>query len=139
MIKIDTTYYKDVTKEWLNNVCKSTGIVRNAKYVIKNHKKYYVNNVNKIKHKNHEYENALWFVNTFGGIIEFLPIINEEDGIKCSDYLYIPANKKSFFIEEKETHSKGNGVFYHALEGKEKQAKVFLIDCTDSYLSDNEY
>ncbi len=132
-------YYKDVTKEWLKNSNTSIKELNIAKYVIKNGKRYYVNSKNKIEYKNREKENAEWYIDIMGGKLNFLPNINEDKNIQCADYRYYPPNSnKGFYIEEKETHGKSRNVFYHALENKEKQANVFIIDCTDSHFTETE-
>ena len=41
-------------------------------------------------------------------------------------------------MEEKETNGKSIATFYHALQNKDKQAEIFLIDCTDSSFTDKE-
>ncbi len=132
--------YEDVTDKWLKNRDLSYQETINAISVIKNEKEYLVNKTNKIEFINREKENGEWFVNTFGGKIEYLPTIQEDGGVSCSDYKYYPKkdNKEWFFLEEKETNGKGKNVFYHALEDKQEQAKIFLIDCTDSNLNDDE-
>lgn len=132
-------FYKNIINEWLSNANKIVREVRNAKYVIKNGKRYYVNKTNKIIHKNREVENALWYVNLMGGKLVYLPTIGEEDGISCANYKYYPPNSKNwYYLEEKETNGKGKSVFYHALQNKEKQVKIFLIDCTDSCFREKE-
>ena len=132
-------FYKNITDEWLSRANKKVKEIKYAKYVIKNGKRYYVNKTNKIVHKNREVENAKWYVNLMGGKLIYLPTISEEDGIRCADYKYYPPNSKNwYYLEEKETSGKGKSVFYHALQNKEKQAKIFLIDCTDSCFSDKE-
>ena len=130
-------YYQDITEEWIHNVDTSIRVVKDAKYVIKNGKRY--NKINKIEHKNKEVENAKWYVNLMGGTLKYLPNIREDEGIQCADYKYYPPNSnKWYYLEEKETSGKSINVFYHALENKENQAKIFLIDCTNSYFSDEE-
>ena len=108
-------------------------------YVIKNNKRYYVNMTNKIDHKNREVENAKWFVDLMGGKLVFLPTINEDGGVSCADYKYYPPHSnKWYYLDNKETTGKGLNVFYHSLEGKDNQSNIFLIDCTYSYLSNEE-
>lgn len=129
--------YQDLTSEWLKKENKTYKAITFAKSIQKNGHLYEVNSTNKIALLNREKENAKWFVNQFGGRIEFLPTIQEDGGISCSDYKYYPYkdNKVWFYLEEKETNGKGRNVFYHALEDKEEQASVFLIDCTDSAMN----
>lgn len=123
--------YINVTTKWLKKSNKNIKIIKDAKYVYKNGKRYYVNNINKIKHENNEEENAEWFINIFGGKLLYLPKIDENGGISCSNYkYYFPNKNRGFFIDEKEISGKSKKSFYHALDGKEKQAKIFLIDCT---------
>ena len=132
-------FYENITHEWLTNRDLSIKKLSVAKYVIKNHKRYYVNKINKVVHKNREVENAKWFIELMGGRLDYLPDINEDMGVQCADYRYYPPHsKKCYYIEEKETHGKSKNVFYHALEGKEKQANVFIIDCTNSHFTEAE-
>lgn len=93
-----------------------------------------------MEYKNKEKENGIWFINKFGGKIEYLPTIYEDGGIPCADYKYYPIknSKKWFFLEEKETHGKGKNVFFHALEDKREQAGIFLIDCSKSSFTSEE-
>lgn len=131
--------YKDVTEEWLKKAKLNYQEVKNVTSVLKNGKRYIVNNKNKIILKNREYENGVWFVKTFGGRIEFLPVINEVDGVSISDYMYYKSKySKGIFLEEKETNGRSINSFWHALQNKEKQANIFLIDCTNSNLSNIE-
>ncbi len=131
--------YIDVTTKWLKKSNKNIKIIKYAEYVYKNGKRYYVNNINRIKHENREVENAEWFINIFGGKLLYLPKINETEKIMCADYKYYFANSKhGFFLEEKEIYGKSKNSFYHALEGKEGQANIFLIDCTCAMLNDLE-
>lgn len=134
------TIYNDVTQEWLDKADTSYQELLNATSVKKGEKIYQVNKTNKIEFLNRERENAEWFVNKFGGKIEFLPTIQEDGGISCSDYKYFPKKNDNewFYLEEKETNKKGKNIFYHALEDKEDQATTFLIDCTDSAMSIDE-
>lgn len=139
VMKNDMLLYDDVTDEWLKKSNLDYQEIKNASSVLKNGKRYKVNKKNKIILENREKENGEWFVKTFGGRIEYLPVINEEDGIECADYMYYKTKySKGIFLEEKETHEKGKNIFYHALESKENQADTFLIDCTDSKFNKNE-
>ena len=132
-------FYKDITDEWLSMSNKKVREIKYARYVIKNGKRYYVNRTNKIVHKNREVENAIWYVNLMGGKLVYLPTINEDGGVSCADYKYYPSNSnKWYYLEEKEINGKSKNAFYHALENKNKQAEIFLIDCTGSSLTDKE-
>lgn len=137
----ENTIYIDITNEWLKDVDKnkSKKIVKEAKYIVKGGKIYYTNNINKIIYMNNERENGLWYVKLMGGTLLYLPTISENGGISCADYLYISSdNKLKYFLEEKETFGKGKNAFYHALEDKENQSNIFLIDCTKSNLTRKE-
>ena len=81
--------FKDITKYYLNKADPNNVIgVFFASCVKKNGKTYYVNKYNRIKIKNHELENAYWWISIMGGKIELLPEIGEERNIKMADYLY---------------------------------------------------
>ena len=137
--KTYSQYYVDITEEWLHMANHNIKIIKNARYVKKNGKRYYVNKTNKIEHKNREVANARWYINLMGGTLVYLPTINEDGGVSCADYKYYPPNsKKWYYLEEKETSGRGKSVFYHALEGKQEQAKIFLIDCTNSNFTDDQ-
>ena len=82
--------YEDITEEWLHNSDTSIKEINDAKYVVKNGKRYYVNKRNKIIHKNREIENAKWYINLMGGKLQYLPVINEGYKVKCADYRYYP-------------------------------------------------
>lgn len=137
---VPTKYYEDVTEEWLKNVDTSYQETIEATSVIKNNKEYRVNETNIIEYKNKEKENGQWFVNKFGGKIEYMPTIYEDGGVSCADYKYYSRKdtKDWIYLEEKEVSGKGKNSFYHALEDKEKQSDIFLIDCTKSNLTDEE-
>ena len=138
-MKNDMSLYDDVTNEWLGKSNLDYQEVKDAPSVLKNGKRYKTNQKNKIILENREKENGEWFVKTFGGRIEYLPVINEDEGIECADYMYYKTKySKGIFLEEKETHERGKNIFYHALEGKENQADTFLIDCTDSKFTKEE-
>ncbi len=53
------TVYIDITDEWLKHVDRTKKSVKEAKYVIKDEKTYYTNNINKIIYMNNEYKNGL--------------------------------------------------------------------------------
>ena len=132
-------FYKDITDEWLSMSNKKVSEIKYARYVLKNGKRYYVNKTNKIVHKNKEVENAIWYVNLMGGKLVYLPTISQDGWISCADYKYYPSNsKKGYYLEEKEINGKSIATFYHALQNKDKQAEIFLIDCTDSSFTDKE-
>lgn len=139
-MKTQERTYKNITKKVLKKVDLSYKETVNSISIEKNSKVYKPNKTNKIEFFNRERENADWFVNKFGGKIEFLPTIQEDGGIPCSDYKYFPKKDKNkwFYLEEKETTGKGKNVFYHALEDKHKQANIFLIDCTNSNFNTKE-
>jgi len=100
----------------------------------------YVNSINKIQFINGGKENGECFVNTFVSTIEYLPTIQEYGGVACAYYKYYPTKLKNkwYFIKEKETFGKSVKTFCHALENKQNQSNIFLIDCTKSYLGDKE-
>lgn len=83
------TVYIDITDEWLKHVDKTKKSVKEAKYVIKDEKTYYTNNINKIIYMNNEYKNGLWYVELMGGTLLYPPTISENGGVSCADYLYI--------------------------------------------------
>ena len=138
-------YFKDVTKEFLKKADPNNkvGVVL-AKNIKKNGKVYYVNKYNRIKIKNHELENANWWISLMGGKIELLPEITEEDFVKIADYLYYPPKGRKYFLENKEIIFKngegkpGKNIIYHKILDGIGQANVFIIDCTNSKLDMEE-
>ncbi len=132
--------YEDVTENWLKEADVSYQETIEATSVIKNGKEYKVNETNIIEYKNNEKENGQWFISKFGGKIEYLPTLYEDGGVSCADYKYYSTKGSQdwIYLEEKETNGTGKNVFFHALEDKEGQSDIFLIDCTESKLTDKE-
>lgn len=137
--KINTERFKEISKEWINSSDFINSYTKEATQVEKNNKIYLVNDVNKIKYRNNEKENGEWIVQKLGGQLEYLPEINEDDNVSCSDYKYRKKSTEEWiYIDNKETTGKGKNTFYHAVEDKEEQSEIFLIDCTVSDLTYEE-
>jgi SPP1 gp7 family putative phage head morphogenesis protein len=129
-------YYLDIKEEWKKETINTEKATRIAESVEIGDTVYYTNDINKIKFRNMEKENGEWLVNKLGGVLEYNPDIFEKDGIKCADYKYKKNDDSEWmFIDNKEIKGNGKNVFYHAVEDQERQAKVFLLDCTNSNLS----
>ncbi len=131
----DTTLYGenfiDVTSEWIKNN-NTKGIIKNAKSIILNNTKYFVNEKNKINHKNSEKELAKLVVKTFGGKLEYLPDIGEVDNIRCGDFFY-----KNEIWDAKELGEKAiskTRAIDNLLKESKGQSNNFILDITKSTL-----
>lgn len=124
---------EDVTKVYLNQATPGKGVVENAKSVTIKGRIFYVNEVNKIKHKNNEVEVAEWLKKIFGGEVLYLPEIQEANGVKCSDYLW-----NGEFWDLKTLKGTSMHTLFHAVEEKEGQANNFIFDLTKTGLNDVE-
>lgn len=124
---------KDVTKIYLNQATPGKGVVENAKSVTIKGRLFYVNEVNKIIHKNNEVEVAEWLKKIFGGEVLYLPEIQEANGVKCADYLW-----NGEFWDLKTLKGTGMHTLFHAVEKKEAQANNFIFDLTKTGLNDAE-
>lgn len=108
---------KDVNKIYLNQATPGKGVVENAKSVTIKGRLFYVNEVNKIIHKNNEVEVAEWLKKIFGGEVLYLPEIQEANDVKCADYLW-----NGEFWDLKTLKGTGMHTLFHAVEEKEAQA-----------------
>ena len=124
---------EDVTKVYLNQATPGKGVVENATSVTIKGRIFYVNEVNKIKHKNNEVEVAEWLKKIFGGEVLYLPEIQEANGVKCSDYLW-----NGEFWDLKTLKGTSMHTLFHAVEEKEGQANNFIFDLTKTGLNDVE-
>ena len=123
--------YDDVTDIWLKNKTKYTNI-KNAKSVVINKKRYFVNEINKINHTNNEVHIAKLLVKTFGGKLEYLPVIGEEDGIQCGDYFF---KNEIWDLKEigKNVISEKRAVD-NVLKRAKRQSSNFVLDITNCNL-----
>ena len=124
---------EDVTKVYLNQATPGKGVVENATSVTIKGRIFYVNEVNKIKHKNNEVEVAEWLKKIFGGEVLYLPEIQEANGVKCSDYLW-----NGEFWDLKTLKGTSMHTLFHVVEEKEGQANNFIFDLTKTGLNDVE-
>lgn len=123
--------YKEVTQEWLNNKT-DDGITIDAKSVILNGKEYFVNESNKINHINNEVPIAELTVKTFGGKIEYLPDIGEENNVRCGDCFYKDEIWDIKELGEKATSTKR--AIDNLLKDSKGQSNNFILDITSSKL-----
>ena len=121
-------YYIDVTEDWLNNKSMK-GQIKNSKSITINNHKYFVNDKNKIIHKNKEIKIAKLIIKTFGGTLKYLPNINEKDGIRCGDYFY--KNEIWDLKEIKENAKSKKRAIDNVLKSAKSQANNFIIDITN--------
>lgn len=145
MTKRQHGHFKDITIDFMKNAVPSLNYgAYSAKSITKNGHKFVVNSINKINLKNHEKENAEWFLNLMGGKIIYLPDINTKDSVKMADYKYIPIKGKWYFLENKEIIlneqqlKAGINNIFHKIEESINQSNVFLIDVTNGKLTNKE-
>ena len=136
-------YYKDITNEFLKNAKPSVNYgVHFAKSITKDGVTYRVNKKNKINTRNHEIENAYWFLSIMGGKIILLPEIGSKRYVRMADYKYKPVKGKSYFLENKEIMSSkapGKYCIYHKIKDSNEQANVIIVDITSSCINPNDY
>ncbi len=139
---MDIIYYKDITNEFLKNAKPSVNFgVHFAKSITKDGITYRVNKRNRINIRNHEIENAYWFLSIMGGKIIILPEIASKEYIKMADYKYKPVKGKAYFIEEKEVFGNDNSIIvgrnciYHKIKDSKNQSDVILLDISNVILS----
>ena len=120
--------YIDMTRKWKLSREKAGSIV-DAKSIIINRQQFFVNNKNKINHKNNETLIALLLVKSFGGNLQYLPDIGEIDGYRLGDFYY-----KNEIWEAKElginAKSKTRAID-NLLKSSKGQANNFVIDITN--------
>lgn len=121
--------YINVSSKWLRKAKPNSHKIEDAKYVVKNNKRYYINNENKINHMNNKVEVAMWLESTFGGVLKYLPDINE-DNVKCADYYFRKAHWN--LVEIKDSN------LYDSIEQEKERANNFIIDVSRSKLNDKE-
>ncbi len=123
--------YKDITKEWLDNKT-DDGVTKNAKSIVLNNKEYFVNAKNKIIHKNNEVAIAELTVQTFGGELQHLPDITEDDGIRCGDCFY---KNEIWDIKELGLNAMSKTrAIDNLMKSSKGQSNNFIIDITRSKL-----
>ncbi len=130
--KVASKNYKDVTQKWLNNKIVNV-ITKNAKSIVIDGKEYFVNNKNKIIHKNNEVAISELIVQTFGGELQFLPDISEDKSIRCGDIFY---KGEIWDIKElgKNATSKIRAID-NLIKASKGQSNNFIIDVTSSILN----
>lgn len=126
-------YYEDVTETWIEKANLEKGIVEEAKSITLNGKEYFVNDKNRINYKNREKYIANLIVNTFGGRLQYLPDIGEEDNIRCGDFFY---EEEIWDLKEIGNHAKSKiRAIDNALKMSKGQANNFILDITEARLS----
>lgn len=113
-------HYSNVTNIWLENSTPNKGKIKNATSVKINGKLFKVNKLNKIIHEKNEVGVAKWLKKIFGGKIEYLPTIGEQDGIQCADYLF-----RNEFWDLKELNGNGKRTLEDAIKTK-KNSLIIL-------------
>ncbi len=123
--------YKDVTQEWSGNRT-GDGITKNAKSIILNNKEYFVNDKNKIIHKNNEVAISELTVKTFGGELQYLPDITEDDNIRCGDCFY--KNEIWDIKELGQNATSKTRAIDNLIKSSKGQSNNFIISITSSKL-----
>ena len=79
MTKAQHEHFIDITQSFLSDTDPLNNFGTSyAKKVTKNGKTYYTDEINRITLRNHERENAEWYLSIKGGSIEFLPDLDRE-------------------------------------------------------------
>lgn len=123
--------YLDVTNDLLSNKGE-IGVVKRAKSVEINGKKYYTNSKNKINIKNNEEHIANVLINQFGGDIELLPEIGETDNVRSGDYFF--RNEIWDLKEIGKNATSRTRAIDNILKNTKGQSNNFVLDITNSLL-----
>jgi SPP1 gp7 family putative phage head morphogenesis protein len=122
--------YVSVKDEWLRNK-KEAGTVIEAEYYEHNGIRYSENLV--YDHDEYEIGISKWLGETFGGKIELIPRVVIPKGVSTPDFMF-----RGERLDLKRINSEGRRVIDGAIKNKKKQAENFILDFTDSKLTDDE-
>lgn len=127
--------YKDITVKWIKNANPNSHEVEDRLYYIDDKGvKYKVDGKNVVlDYTKKEKEVAVWLENTFGGKIFMLPRINKPWNVKTPDYLF-----RNEYWDLKEISASGKRAIDNRINGTKKQTKNYILDVTNSILSDEE-
>lgn len=126
--------FVNVTDKWLESATPNSHEVLDAKYFEVDNTKYKVDGKNVVlDYSDKEKEVANWLETTLGGKLYMCPRINVPDGISTPDYLF--RNER---YDLKEIRGASSRVIDNAIKGKQNQATNFILDITESELSELE-
>lgn len=124
--------YRDVTREWLKNSCPNSHRVKTRNYYEHDGIRYFVDGKKVVlDYDIREKTVALWIENVLGGELYLLPRINEPIGIMTADYLF-----RDEYWDLKNVIGDGKRVIEDLIKKKKRQSLNFIIDITDSKISD---
>jgi hypothetical protein len=140
--KLINNSYVDITNQWsdisdVNN--KETKILEKDEIFNYNGEKYIIDDhFVKYRTKQNEREFADWLVKKTGLNIQLNPEVEFPENISVADCTIY--KKKQFLgnYDMKIVTGKSSQLLFHNVDGKEKQAKKFLFEATDSPLTINE-
>lgn len=140
--KLINNSYVDITNQWsdisdVNN--KETKVLEKDEIFNYNGEKYIIDDhFVKYRTKQNEREFADWLVKKTGLNIQLNPEVEFPENISVADCTIY--KKKQFLgnYDMKIVTGKSSQLLFHNVDGKEKQAKKFLFEATDSPLTINE-
>ncbi len=140
--KLINNSYVDITNQWsdisdVNN--KETKVLKKDEIFNYNGEKYIIDDhFVKYRTKQNEREFADWLVKKTGLNIQLNPEVEFPENISVADCTIY--KKKQFLgnYDMKIVTGKSSQLLFHNVDGKEKQAKKFLFEATDSPLTINE-
>ena len=140
--KLINNSYVDITNQWsdisdVNN--KETKVLEKDEIFYYNGEKYIIDDhFVKYRTKQNEREFADWLVKKTGLNIQLNPEVEFPENISVADCTIY--KKKQFLgnYDIKIVTGKSSQLLFHNVDGKEKQAKKFLFEATDSPLTINE-
>lgn len=126
--------FVNVTDKWLESATPNSHEVLDVEYFEVDNTKYKVDGKNVVlDYSDKEKEVANWLETTLGGKLYMCPRINVPDGISTPDYLF--RNER---YDLKEIRGSSSRVIDNAIKGKQNQATNFILDITESELSELE-
>lgn len=125
--------YIDVTDEWINSATPNSHTVEDLSYWIIDGIKYCVDGKSIVlDYSENEKECAEWLENTFGGEIYMCPRVNYPKNIETADYLW---NNELWDKKGMSNSTSIKRAFDNAIKNHQEQAHNFIVDLTDSNLS----
>ena len=112
-----------INEKYIKNPTNSNSKVIEAKYIVKNGIRYYVDGKNVIlDYTKNELEIAKYLVSTLEGTIYLLPRINFPKNIKTADYLW-----NNEFWDLKEINGKGKNILDNRIKNYQNQSNNFIF------------
>ena len=127
--------YNDVTQDWLNSATPNSHKVVDATEFTQDGTTYKVDGRNvQLSYSEHEKEIAELLEAEFGGDIRMMPKVNVPQGIQTPDYLF----RGERFDLKTLTTGASKSTLYNAINPKQAQADNFVLDFTNSALTEEE-